>query len=303
MERKLESLKSLIEIVERLRGPGGCPWDQKQTLRDMGRYLMEEVGEVGDALHEDGGQPSRHLCEELGDVLMNLFLAARIAEEADGFSLVEVADTISEKLVRRHPHVFGDAQVESVDEVLANWERIKATETQHHSESSPRPSTLDGVPRSLPPLTRSYELGKKAAKVGFDWANAQGALDKVREETEEVRAILGETQETPSDELVSELGDLLFAVVNLCRKSHVHPDDALRSTMTKFERRFRAVESRFSDMSGEPLERLESAWQQVKRGERQGDGIACGAPRQNSAKQRPSSKRSSPTSPEVEEES
>jgi len=270
MEKKIEALMELIEIVERLRAPGGCPWDQQQTLNDMGRYLMEEVSEVVDAIDTSEGSPSAAVCEELGDSLMNIFLAARIAEESGGFSLSEVARQISEKLIRRHPHVFGDVEVSGVDEVLTNWEAIKATESKGSADGvDSKRSRLDGVPRSLPTLQRAFELGRKAAKAGFDWPDAHGAFEKVNEELDELGELLGNhpngaTEPAGKARLEDEAGDLLFAAVSLCRKLDIRPDAALRRTLRKFDRRFRAIERRFSDLEQRSLEELESAWQSAK---------------------------------------
>ncbi len=272
MDRVLGEMRQLVEVVDRLRGPGGCPWDQQQTLADMARHMTEEVAEVADAVEEDGGTASPAVAEELGDVLMNVLLAARIGSETGGFDLGTVAAGIREKLVRRHPHVFGDTEVDSVDDVLTNWEAIKA------SEKTATPSgRLSRVPRSLAPLARAHELSKAAARVGFDWPNAQGTLDKVREELEEVSSLIdaesgsipaGETSAAVTAELQSELGDLLFAVANLCRKLGVRPDDALRTTLKKFERRFRAIEERFPDPSRQTLDELEAVWEEAKLAER-----------------------------------
>lgn len=289
MDEKLAALHRLIDIVESLRAPGGCPWDQQQTLADMGRHMVEEVSEVVDAIEASGGVPSTHVCEELGDLLMNILLAATIASEhrpsgsgaarGQPFGLRAVAEEISRKLVRRHPHVFGDAKVGGVDEVLANWNAIKAKEREGSGsgagrKDTPPASRLDSVPRSLPPLVRAFELGKEAARAGFDWPDARGAFQKVEEELEEVRALLatgtapraGEAARRParSEALREELGDLLFAAVNLCRKAGVRPDEALRGTLRKFCRRFHAIERRLTDLESQSLEAMEEIWQQEK---------------------------------------
>ena len=299
MNEKLSALKRLVEIVERLRAPGGCPWDREQTLVDMGRHMLEEVSEVVDAIEDSRGEASPQICEELGDLLMNIVLAARIAEESSPsekshpFGLVEVAENIAEKLVRRHPHVFGDCKVEGVDEVLANWNAIKAEERKNAPEHARKgsekavTSRLDAVPRSLPPLVRAFELGRAAARAGFDWPDVGGAFEKVEEELEEVRSVLfkggrrcppppspprgrpqqgAEKGEDGHDEaLQAELGDLLFAVVNLCRKSTVRPETALRRSLRKFYQRFHAVEERLGDLEAHSLEEMEEVWQKEKR--------------------------------------
>jgi MazG family protein len=282
MQRKLAALGKLLDVIDRLRGPGGCPWDRAQTLENMKRYLLEETCETIDAIEEAEGRPEGSVCEELGDVLMNVVLASRIAEDAGGFDVADVASGIAEKLVRRHPHVFGDRKVDSVDEVLTNWNAIK------DQERTVAASRLDGVPRSLPALERAHQLGRRAAKAGFDWPDAAGAFEKIVEETEEVRVLLREAAEHPEGEaspidarppeaggpqdrqsearfqIEAELGDLLFAVTNLCRKLGVAPEKALRRTLRKFCDRFRAIERRFPTMEGIPLEEMEAVWQEAK---------------------------------------
>jgi len=257
----------------------------------MKRYLLEETCEAVDAIEEARGKPADNVCEELGDVLMNVVLASRIAEDEGGFDVADVASGISEKLVRRHPHVFGDRRVDGVDEVLTNWNAIKEQE----KDAAIAASRLDGVPRSLPALERADQIGRRAAKAGFDWPDAAGAFEKVLEEAEEVRALLRELSETPGvppspagppspqagrsperleevrPRLEGELGDLLFAVTNLCRKLDVAPDRALRRTLRKFCDRFRAIEKRFPTMENVPLEEMEAVWQEAKAGGNAGE--------------------------------
>ena len=228
--------------------------------------MLEEVAEATDAIEDSAGRPTRQVSEELGDVLMNVFLSAKIAEDEGGFDISEVARGISEKLIRRHPHVFGDRSVKGVDEVLHNWRAIKEQEKNREHGARP-PSRLDCVPRSLPCLERAHEIGRQAAKVGFDWPDPRGALEKVLEEAAEVQTALergnGESEGKRSH-LQDELGDLLFAVVNLCRKLEVPPAEALRRTLKKFCERFRAIEERFSDLENVSLEEMESVWQKAK---------------------------------------
>ena len=265
MDAKTEAFRRLEEIVEILRGPGGCPWDREQTLSDMSRYLLEEACEAVDAIHDSGGRPSPAVEEELGDVLLNVLLSARIAEEEGGFGIAHVADRIREKLVRRHPHVFGDAAgdkpaVRSSSDVLTRWDAIKEGEKE---AAGARPkSRLDGVPRSLPPLERGYELGRKAARAGFDWPSAEGALDKVEEEIGEVKAAM--RSDEGKERIEEELGDLLFAVVNLCRKVEVRPSDALRGTLSRFCERFAAIEERFPEVEKATLDEMEAVWNEAK---------------------------------------
>jgi MazG family protein len=266
MDAKTEAFRKLEEVVEILRGPGGCPWDREQTLSDMSRYLLEEACEAVDAIQESGGRATPDVEEELGDVLLNVLLASRIAEEDGSFGIAEVADGIREKLVRRHPHVFGDAAgekspVRSSSDVLTRWNAIK--ETEKASGTRPR-SRLAGVPRSLPPLERAHELGRKAARAGFDWPGPEGALEKVEEEIGEVKAALAAGGNREGIE--EELGDLLFAAANLCRKLDVRPSEALRKTLAKFCARFAAIEERFPEMEKASLEEMEAVWNAAKPG-------------------------------------
>ncbi|HVR76491.1 MAG TPA: nucleoside triphosphate pyrophosphohydrolase [Planctomycetota bacterium] len=268
MDRRTAALESLMKIVDQLRGPGGCPWDKVQTLGSMSRYMLEEASEVADAVEDAGGRPSPEVCEELGDLLVNVLLASRIAEDERAFSVAEVASGISEKLIRRHPHVFAGLHVDTVGEVLANWETIKAEEKDaSRGAGAPRASRLDAVPRSLPGLERAFERGKRAARAGFDWPDATGALAKVAEEVEEVRGLLVRRPPREGDngeDLEEELGDLLFAVVSLCRKLEVRPEAALRRTLKKFCARFRVIEERIPDLEHATLDAMESAWQDAK---------------------------------------
>jgi len=264
MERKVAALKRLQEIIDELRGPKGCPWDRAQNLRDMSRYLLEEVSEAADAVEASQGRPTMQVSEELGDILMNILLSAKIAEDEGGFDIAHVADGISEKLIRRHPHVFGQTRADGIPQVLANWNAIKEEEKAESGSGTRQDSLLDRVPRSLPPLERSYELSLQAAKVGFDWPDARGALQKVLEEIDEVRAHMEGSAAGTGSSLEAELGDLLFAVVNLCRKLQIRPDVALRRTLKKFCGRFRAIEEQIPDLRNATLEQMEAIWQQAK---------------------------------------
>jgi MazG family protein len=298
MHRKSEAFERLEEVVERLRGPGGCPWDREQTLADMGRYLQEEASEVQDALDEADGRPTGEVCEELGDLLMNILLAARIAEEAGAFSFIDVADGIRAKLIRRHPHVFGDAVASSVADVLKRWNEIKAAESEGTAGSRSL-SRLEKVPRSLPPLARAHKLSALAAEFGFDWPDASGALEKLEEEVREVRELVarrgvaseGDTggavdPDTPASpphrsahrdedlaQLEEELGDVLFATVSLVRKLGIDPDQALRSTLRKFVRRFRYLEENIQDFESATLADMDRVWDELRRRERLERGV------------------------------
>jgi MazG family protein len=246
-----------------LRGPDGCPWDHEQTLETLRRYLVEETYEVLDAL--DGGDPSAH-CEELGDLLLQVVFQARIREEQGHFDVASVATTIAEKLVRRHPHVFGDAQVSSAAEVVRNWAEIKAAE-------KPRDSALDGVPRTLPALQRAQRIGEKAASAGFDWRRTEDVLAKLDEERAELEAALVQGR---LEEVERELGDYLFTVVNAARRLGVDAESALRGTVSRFETRFRRLEGELRSEGRRVNEtddaELEARWQNVKRALASGPG-------------------------------
>ena len=249
-------LQDLVEIVRILREPGGCPWDREQDHRSIRRNLLEEAYEAAEAIDE--GSPE-HLKEELGDVLLQVVFHARMEEEAGRFGLQDVADGICKKLIFRHPHVFGDVDVSGSDEVLVNWEELKRKEK--HQESAA--DSVDAVARSLPGLWRAEKVQKKAAKVGFDWPDVQGALDKLREETGELEEAVRE-----GSNVAEELGDLLFAAVNVARFVKADPEDALSAACDKFARRFRAVEeaalAQGRAMEDMDLAELDALWDQAK---------------------------------------
>lgn len=259
------ALERLVDVMARLRSPGGCPWDREQDLASIRPYLIEETYEVLEAL--DSGDVQEHR-KELGDLLLQIVFQARLREEAGAFGFAEVADGISDKLVRRHPHVFGDVQVSGSAEVLQNWAQIKLAERRAAGERAP--SALDGVPRALPALVRSERLGEKAARVGFDWTDAAQVRAKVDEELGELdRAMRDEGRERVAE----ELGDVLFALAQLARFVGVHPEDALREAATKFDARFRRME-RLAAGRGEELRALDAAgldalWNEAKRGDPQ----------------------------------
>ncbi|MBM4014424.1 MAG: nucleoside triphosphate pyrophosphohydrolase [Planctomycetes bacterium] len=258
MDPRVVELTRLAAIVDRLRD--GCPWDREQTLATMAPCAQEEAAEVADAVANGGADA---ICEELGDLLMNVFLMARIAEQAERFGLADVARRIAEKLVHRHPHVFGDATARTADQALSQWDQIKEAERAAVAGAAHPRSRLDEVPLRLSPLARAQKLGRKAAKAGFDWPEAAGALDKVREELAELEA--ERTGGGPRERLEAELGDLLFAVVNVARKLDLDADQALRGANGRFERRYREVERRLGDrLPGATLAEMERAWQAAK---------------------------------------
>ncbi|MCQ6281876.1 nucleoside triphosphate pyrophosphohydrolase [Bacillus sp. EB600] len=255
----LKNFSKLREIIAVLRGPEGCPWDKEQSHESLKKYLIEETFEVIDAI--DSGDIN-HLIEELGDVLLQVMLHAQIGEDEGYFSIDEVIEGISEKMIRRHPHVFGSTKVENTEEVLQNWQEIKKKEKGEMEES-----ILEGVSLSMPNLIRAFELQKKAAKVGFDWQEITPALEKVKEELQEFEAELSEMSEQ-SEFAKKEFGDLLFAFVNVARFLKIHPEEALFATNEKFIRRFRFIENQvaksgraFTDFS---LQELDKFWDEAK---------------------------------------
>lgn len=255
----------LIEVMARLRHPTeGCPWDIEQDFDSIAPYTIEEAYEVADAIRQgDRGA----LREELGDLLLQVAYHARMAEEEGSFAYEDVAQGIADKMIRRHPHVFGDATVADADAQTANWEAQKAAErAQRADKDGPPPSALDGVPVGMPALTRAEKLTKRAARVGFDWPHVDQVFDKMAEEIGELQHEIGE--DAARARLEDELGDLLFCMANLARHLKLDPEHALRAANAKFERRFRAVETSFSDEGGEisqaTLDEMEERWQQVK---------------------------------------
>lgn len=257
----LKPIERLVEIMRILRSPRGCPWDHKQTLVTLKEHLVEESHEVLDAIDSND---RRQLCEELGDLLLQVVFQAQIAAEEKAFTFDDVAHGIVEKLIRRHPHVFGSVQVSGSDEVLKNWEAIKK------AEKGDRPrATLEGIPRSLPALHKAHLMQKRVARVGFDWENVEGALAKLEEEVAEIREAVAGGE--PS-QIREELGDLLFATVNVSRFFGQNAEELLEQTIRKFGRRFEALEERVhaqghkvSDLS---LAQLDVIWEQVKEEEK-----------------------------------
>ncbi|WP_428910339.1 nucleoside triphosphate pyrophosphohydrolase [Niallia sp. Krafla_26] len=249
----------LKEIIAELRGPNGCPWDLKQTHESLKKYLIEEAYEVIEAIQEEDID---HLVEELGDVLLQILLHAQIGQDDGYFSIEDVIEGLSAKMVRRHPHVFGDAVANTAEDVVKNWDEIKQEE-----KGVKRESILDGVGKSLPNLIRAFELQRKAAKVGFDWQDVSGAWGKL---TEEIQEFKEEISHDPSSEnAIKELGDILFAFVNIARFYDINPDEALFMTNKKFTNRFHFVEQKvmksgksFKDFT---LEELDSYWDEAKR--------------------------------------
>ncbi|MDM5186527.1 nucleoside triphosphate pyrophosphohydrolase [Bacillus sp. DX4.1] len=252
----------LREIIAELRGPSGCPWDKKQTHQSLKKYLIEEAYEVLEAIDEEDDD---HLVEELGDVLLQVMLHAQIGEDEGWFSIDDIIRTLSEKMVRRHPHVFGNIDVDNAEEVVSNWEEIKKQEKGHVRES-----VLAGIPKSLPQLMRAYEIQKKAGKVGFDWNDVQPMMDKAWEEWREFQQEIVKMDE---EKMLGEFGDLLFAFVNIARHYKLDPEEALHTTNEKFMRRFLYMEAKVADMNKEmqelTLEQLDILWEEAKQTERE----------------------------------
>ncbi len=252
-----EKFDRLVNIVKRLRAPNGCPWDRKQTLYSLKQNVIEEVFEFIDALDR---KDIDNIKEELGDMLLHVVFHSVIAEEDNLFTIDDVLDGISDKLIRRHPHVFGNVKVNDVDEVLKNWDEIKAREKKEKPKHY-----LNDVPRVLPPIERAYKLQKKAAKVGFDWASAEECFDKVKEEFNE----LFEAHESKNKEHIKhEIGDMIFALINFARLSDIDPSEALREASLRFVERFNCIEDKLKEkgktLKESNLEEMEQLWQSCK---------------------------------------
>ncbi len=257
-----DAFARLVAIMRRLRAPDGCPWDQEQTLATLKPYLLEESYEVLEAIdHQDW--PA--LCEELGDLLLQPVFQARIAEDEGHFTIADSLNSIVEKLIRRHPHVFGDVSAPTSADVLRNWEQIKRAEKAGDEGGSPQGSMLDGVPRALPALAEAQRLTSRAAKVGFDWPSTDEVLDKLREELAEFSEARASGDQ---NRIQDELGDLLFVLVNLGRFLKVDAEQALRGTNAKFRKRFHHIEQRLQQqqkrIEATSLEEMETLWQEAK---------------------------------------
>ena len=256
----MSNINKLLDVMARLRDPDcGCPWDRRQNFASIAPYTIEEAYEVADAIAGDDFDALRG---ELGDLLFQVVFHARMAEEAGHFDFDAVAGAIVDKMIRRHPHVFGGDSALGIDDVNASWERIKADERRQDGDGS----VLAGIATALPALARADKLGRRAARVGFDWPDRRGVRAKIREELDEVGEAGGSRDPSRVRE---EIGDLLFAVVNLARHYDVDAEEALRGANRKFERRFRAMEAEFAGrnvaMADLSLETLEQAWRAAKR--------------------------------------
>jgi MazG family protein len=255
------SLSRLVEIMDRLLGPGGCPWDREQTLESLRPFLVEETYEVLDALVRDDADDH---CEELGDLLMQIVFQAALRREQGKFGIDDVVDSISDKLIRRHPHIFANVEgVDTPEKVLAQWDEIKDKEKAEKSAGKNR--VLDGIPPG-PALARAQKIGSRCGKVGFDWPGWEGSFAKVEEEVTEV---LGAVKAQDAREVHAELGDLLLAVVNLSRKLGVDAENALLDATQRFKDRFEIVEDKLADRGKTPqqsnLEEMDALWNEAKK--------------------------------------
>jgi nucleoside triphosphate diphosphatase len=262
------ALTALLQLMAKLRDPqSGCPWDLKQSFSTIAPYTIEEAYEVSDAV--ESGDPAK-LRDELGDLLFQVVFHAQMAQERGWFDFAQVASSIHDKLVRRHPHVFGGQRVADEKELSRSWEEHKARE---RAATAGEVSELSDVPRGLPALIRAAKLGKRAGRVGFDWANADGVRDKVLEELREVDGAIASSGAGNAPAVIEEMGDLLFAMANWSRHLHFDAEEALRAANSKFERRFRVMESiaraRGETLDGLTAERWEALWQEAKQADPQ----------------------------------
>ena len=265
MKKRHADIEKLVRLVERLRGENGCPWDKEQTRETLKPMLIEEAYEVLDAL--DARDPAE-LKEELGDLLFQVIFQAQIAREKKEFDLADVIDRSHEKMVRRHPHIFGNADLKTAGDVLKSWEDIKAAEKGIQSSSRPESerSLLDGIPSKLPALHRAHQLTAKASRVGFDWAHLKDILAKMAEETSE---LLEAQARRDSEQVADEVGDLLFVAANVARFLGVDPETALARSNRKFENRFRYVESAIKrqgrELKDASLAEMDELWEEAKK--------------------------------------
>ncbi len=272
-DRAPAALLALLEVMRRLRDPQtGCPWDIEQTFATIAPYTIEEAYEVAAAIER---QDMAELQDELGDLLLQVVYHARMAEEQGAFDFAAVTEAITSKMIARHPHVFGSAQVADAAAQTGAWEVLKANERQRRAAQEGRaPGVLDGVALGLPALLRAVKLQRRAARVGFDWADTRDVLDKIIEEIAELRVEMqaGGSDASRRDRMEDEFGDVLFALANLARHLEIDPEAALRRTNGKFERRFRGIEAALAEQGRGPaeasLDEMEALWQAIKRAEK-----------------------------------
>lgn len=263
-----KTFDELIEVMARLRAPGGCPWDREQTYATLAPYLLEETYETFDAIHEaDQTGDTTNLREELGDVLLQVVFHSTIAAEKADFTIDEVISGVTEKLILRHPHVFGETELETAQDVLNNWDELKKAQQKASGKiEKEKTSILDDVPIHFPGLLEGQKLSKKAAKVGFDWENTDQIFEKITEEIDELQQ---EIADQNADKIESEIGDLLFAVVNIARQLDIDAETALKRTNRKFRKRFGFIENELKtngkSLANSNLEEMEALWNEAKK--------------------------------------
>lgn len=254
-EQKLEAFSRLLDIMDELRE--GCPWDKKQTYQTLRHLTIEETYELGDAILDNN---TTEIKNELGDLLLHIVFYARIGSETEDFDIADVCNAISEKLVYRHPHIYGDVEVADEEEVKRNWEQLKL------KEGKGKKSILEGVPKSLPAMVKASRMQDKVAAVGFEWENQQGFLDKLQEEITEFKV---EKENSNQDKMEAEFGDILFALINFARYNNINPEDALERTNKKFIKRFKHVEQQAKSngfaIADLPLKDLLTYWENAKK--------------------------------------
>jgi len=262
-----KNFDELVSVMSRLRAPGGCPWDREQTYASLSQYLLEEAYETFDAIHEaDETGDTMNLKEELGDLLLQVVFHSTIAAERGDFTIEDVAGGVAQKLVLRHPHVFGDAKLERAQDVLDNWDELKANERKASGKKEKaKTSILEDVPIHFPALLEALKLTKKAAKVGFDWENIVQIFEKLDEEINELKRGIEQADRANIGE---EIGDLLFVLVNLARKLDIEPETALKKTNRKFRRRFKFIEDELKssnrDLTEAGLTEMDALWNKAK---------------------------------------
>ena len=282
-DRSATAIKSLLKTIAKLRAPDGCPWDKEQNHSSLRPYLVEETYETLEVLDQIKSPADlnkidlkKAFIEEWGDVLLQILLNAEIASETHAeISFESIAAQLNEKMIRRHPHVFAQTEVKGTDDVLKNWEKIKQAEKASRVADPAPVSLLDSLPRGLPPLPRTMKLIQKVTKVGFQWPDLQGPTEKLEEEVKELKAALSHTHLEPAEylnKIEGELGDVLFSVCNIAYFVKLDPEAALRSTLRKFESRFRFVEDRLRERGSSPeqsnLDEMDSLWDEAKKMER-----------------------------------
>ena len=260
-----KNFDELVDVMARLRAPGGCPWDREQTYESLAPYLLEEAFESFDAIFEATEGKPENLREELGDLLLQIIFHSQIAEETGDFTIEDVCSTITRKMILRHPHVFGDKKFDTASDVLQNWDELKKSERAvTKKDETVKDSILEDIPLAFPALIEANKLTRKAAKVGFDWENTEQIFDKLREETKELKKAI-----SANENIEEEIGDLLFVVVNLARKLDVEPETALKKTNRKFRRRFKFIETelkkRGKKLEGSNLGEMDALWNEAKK--------------------------------------